>query len=398
MIRLLKAETIITGDGQTVIKKGGIVYENEVIKAVGHFDELTKNYPAAEVEDFGEATILPGLMDAHIHLGYYWTQPDLHHYNDFMIAYYAQKQAQTCLEKGVTTIRDCCGPQFLLETLRLAAEKGFVKAPRILHTDRGICITGGHGHEDGIEEVDGVDNIVHTIRRQKRDGADWIKMLTTNRDDICEFSQAELDAGVAEIHRLGLKCVVHAGTQPGIQMCIDAGFDTIEHGNFLTVEQAQTMAQNGQSWTPTMFAYHYLAEFNQKVQAVGIDNSNQSTETYSQHLDFFEASVEAYEEHFKKAYDQGVTILAGTDMVMLEAPAVPIVEELELMVRYGLTPIQAIQTATENPARVFDLAEVTGQLKAGLQADILIVDGDVTEDIEQLRNVRQVLLAGQVVN
>ena len=379
---LLKAQKVITGDGKTIIEDGGIVYAADKILAVGKADALSADFPQAEIRDYGSATILPGLMDAHIHLGYYWTQPDLHRYNDFMIAYYAQKQAETCLAKGVTTIRDCCGPQFLLETLRLAAEKGFVKAPRILHTDRGICITGGHGHEDGIEEVDGAENIRHTIRRQKKDGADWIKLLTTNRDDICES------------HRLGMKCVVHSGTQPGIQMCIDAGFDTIEHGNFLTVEQAKQMVKNRQSWTPTMYAYHFLAEYNQKVQEVGIDHSNQSTETYSHHLDFFESSVQAYSENFKAIYDEGVTILAGTDMVMLEAPSVPIVEELELMVRYGLTPIEAIQTATQNPARVFDLSEVTGELKAGLQADILVVDGDATTDIEALRNVRQVFLAG----
>lgn len=391
---LLKAQTVITGDGTTVIEEGGVVYAKDTIIAVGKAADLATEFPQAEIRDYGTGTILPGLMDAHIHLGYYWTQPDLHRYNDFMIAYYAQKQAEICLAKGVTTIRDCCGPQFLLETLRVAAEKGFVKAPRILHTDRGICITGGHGHEDGIEEVDGVENIRHTIRRQKKDGADWIKLLTTNRDDICEFTQEELDAGVAEAHRLGLKCVVHAGTQPGVQMCIDAGFDTIEHGNFLTIEQGKQMVKNQQSWTPTMFAYHFLAEYNQKVQEVGIDHSNQSTETYSHHLDFFESSVEAYSKNFKAIYDAGVTILAGTDMVMLEAPAVPIVEELELMVRYGLTPIQAVQTATQNPAKVFDLAEVTGELRPGLQADILVVDGDVTKDIETLRAVRQVFLAG----
>ncbi|MDT2759493.1 amidohydrolase family protein [Enterococcus xiangfangensis] len=394
---LLKARHVITGDGKTVIEDGGVVYAEDIILAVGKAAELEKEFPQAQVRDYGEASILPGLMDAHIHLGYYWTQPDLHHYNDFMIAYYAQQQAETCLEKGVTTIRDCCGPQFLLETLRLAAEKGFVKAPRILHTDRGICITGGHGHEDGIEEVDGVENIRHTIRRQKKDGADWIKLLTTNRDDICEFTQEELDAGVAEAHRLGMKCVVHSGTQPGIQMCIDAGFDTIEHGNFLTVDQAKQMVKNQQSWTPTMFAYHFLAEYNQKVQEVGIDHSNQSTETYSHHLDFFESSVQAYSENFKAIYDEGVTILAGTDMVMLEAPSVPIVEELELMVHYGLTPVEAIQTATQNPARVFELSEVTGELKSGLQADIVVAEGDVTKEIQGLRNIRQVFLAGKEI-
>lgn len=391
---LLRAQRVILGDGKTIIENGGVVYAKDTILAVGNAEELFKEFPQAEIRDYGDGTILPGLMDAHIHLGYYWTQPDLHRYNDFMIAYYAQKQAETCLAKGVTTIRDCCGPRFLLETLRLAAEKGFVRAPRILHTDRGICITGGHGHEDGIEEVDGVENIRHTVRRQKKDGADWIKLLTTNRDDICEFTQDELNAGVEETHRLGMKCVVHSGTQPGIQMCIDAGFDTIEHGNFLTVEQGEQMAKNHQSWTPTMFAYHFLAEYNQKVQEVGIDHSNQSTETYSHHLDFFESSVEAYSQNFKAIYDKGVTILAGTDMVMLEAPSVPIVEELELMVRYGLTPVEAIQTATQNPAKVFDLSEVTGELKTGLQADILIVEGDATKNIEALRDVKQVFLAG----
>ncbi|EOI55573.1 amidohydrolase family protein [Enterococcus gilvus] len=391
---LLKARKVITGDGETVIEKGGVVFSEGTIVAVGEAQRLASEYPQAEVCEYSDGTILPGLMDAHIHLGYYWTQPDLHRYNDFMIAYYAQKQAEMCLAKGVTTIRDCCGPQFLLETLRLAAEKGYVKAPRILHTDRGICITGGHGHEDGIEEVDGVENIRHTIRRQKKDGADWIKLLTTNRDDICEFTQEELTAGVEEAHRLGMKCVVHSGTQPGIQMCIDAGFDTIEHGNFLTVEQAKQMIQQQQSWTPTMFAYHFLAEYNQKVQETGINHSNQSTETYSHHLYFFERSVEAYSKNFKAIYDEGLTILAGTDMVMLEAPSVPIVEELELMVRYGLTPVQAIQTATQNPAKVFDLADTTGELKAGLQADILVVEGDVTADIEALRNVQRVYLSG----
>lgn len=180
-------------------------------------------------------------------------------------------------------------------------------------------------------------------------------------------------------------------------MCIDAGFDTIEHGNFLTVEQAKQMAKNHQSWTPTMFAYHFLAEYNQKVQEVGIDHSNQSTETYSHHLDFFESSVQAYSENFKAIYDEGVTILAGTDMVMLEAPSVPIVEELELMVRYGLSPIEAIQTATQNPAKIFDLSHLTGELKSGLQADILVVTGDAASDIEALRNVKQVYLAGTEV-
>lgn len=97
---LLKAKKVITGDGKTIIEDGGVVFENDTIKAVGKAEKLSAEFPQAEIRDYGNGTILPGLMDAHIHLGYYWTQPDLHRYNDFMIAYYAQKQAEMCLSKG----------------------------------------------------------------------------------------------------------------------------------------------------------------------------------------------------------------------------------------------------------------------------------------------------------
>ena len=158
---LLKAKKVITGDGHTVITDGAVVVQDDIIRAVGTYDELEKKFPDEEVKDYGEATILPGLFDAHIHFGYYYTQPDLYNYNDFLIAYHAQKQAEIALSKGVTTVRDCCSPSFLLQTMRLAKEKGYIRVPRIIHTDRGICSTGGHGHEDGIEEVDGGKHYCH---------------------------------------------------------------------------------------------------------------------------------------------------------------------------------------------------------------------------------------------
>lgn len=175
----------------------------------------------------------------HVHFGYYYSQPDLDNYDDYMVAYYALEQAKQSLRLGITTVRDLSCPPNLMKQLRLAGQKGYVTVPRIIHADAGICMTGGHGHQDGVEEADSPWGVRAAIRRQLRAGADWVKILTSNRGDIPEFTQEELDAAVDEAHRQGVKIAVHSGTQPSIQMCIDAGFDTIEHGTFLTEAQAR---------------------------------------------------------------------------------------------------------------------------------------------------------------
>lgn len=257
-------------------------------------------------------------------------------------------------------------------------------------------MTGGHGHDDGVEEADGPWQVRAAIRRQLRAGADWIKLLTSNRGDIPEFTQEELDAAVDECHRQGVKTAVHAGTQPSIQMCIDAGFDTIEHGTFLTREQAIQMARKGIAWTPTIMAYTFLDEYCRKLVGDG-DLSNPIAARAAKDRAFFGPAAAAYREHFKELYDTGVTVLAGTDMVLYEAPPLPLHQELGYMVQYGITPLQAIQTATENPAKVLGLAEETGSLRPGLAADLLVVRGNAAADITALDQVERVYLAGQVV-
>ena len=359
---LLLADHVILGDGKTVLDRAGVQIDGAGrLGAVGPAEELLGRFAGEEVQDLGDAAILPGLFDMHVHLGYYYSQPDREFYNDFMVAYYAAKQARLALELGITTVRDLSSPHGLCKTLREAGEKGFIQVPRIIHTDAGICMSGGHGHQDDIEEADGPWAVRAAVRRQARDGADWIKILTSNREDIPEFTQEELNAAADECHRRNIKTAVHAGLQPAIQMCIDAGFDTIEHGTLMTVEQARQMAQNGQAWTPTITAYQYL---------------------WAQCKD-------------AQAPDTGVTVLAGSDMVLYGAPPLPIHRELAYMVEYGITPLQAIQTATQNPARVLGLEEETGTLRPGLAADLLVVDGNPAQDIAALDRVRRVYLAGK---
>lgn len=260
---------VLTGDGKTHLMDGAVVVNAEgVIQDVGLKAEMTAKYPSEEVKDYGDVTLLPGLCDMHVHFGYYYSQPDQGAFDDFMIAYYAQEQAKLALSLGITTVRDLSSPHNLCKQLQLAGEKGWVKVPRIIHSDAGMCMTGGHGYDDGIEQVDGEWEIRKEIRKQLRDGADWVKILTSGRVSFPEFTQEELNAAVDESHRVGVKCAVHAGLQPALQMAIDAGFDTIEHGTFLTYEQVQQMAANGQAWVPTMTAYTVLYEFcKEKLEA-----------------------------------------------------------------------------------------------------------------------------------
>lgn len=389
---------VLTGDGKTHLMDGAVVVNAEgVIQDVGLKAEMTAKYPSEEVKDYGDVTLLPGLCDMHVHFGYYYSQPDQGAFDDFMIAYYAQEQAKLALSLGITTVRDLSSPHNLCKQLQLAGEKGWVKVPRIIHSDAGMCMTGGHGYDDGIEQVDGEWEIRKEIRKQLRDGADWVKILTSGRVSFPEFTQEELNAAVDESYRVGVKCAVHAGLQPALQMAIDAGFDTIEHGTFLTYEQVQQMAANGQAWVPTMTAYTVLYEFCKEKLEAGYNKSDRIAAKAMKDMAFFEPAYNAYKDNFKKFYDTGVTVCTGSDMVLYDAPPLPINREMELMVEYGITPIQAIETATSNPAKVLGLADTIGQLKAGLLADMIVVKGNVAEDITAVNDLVDVYMSGEKV-
>lgn len=396
---IIQAKHLVNGDGKTALQDAAVVVKNDKIRDLGPAAEVKGRHPGERVVDYGEATILPGLFDMHEHLAYYYSQPNKEEYDAYLIAYYAQKQASLAFARGITTVRDLgTAPHGLMRDLRRAAELGLLKAPRIINTDSGICMTGGHGWEDGEEQADGPWNIRAVIRRQLRDGADWIKILTSNRTDVPEFTQEELDAAVDECHRRNVKTAVHAGTPIAIQMSIDAGFDTIEHGTFMTRAQAEQMAKNGQAWTPTITAYTVLYHFSQQqLEKSGGCADDPVAARELRGMAYYKPAALAYRDHFKEFYDTGVTVLAGTDMVLRDAPPLPINLELGYMVKYGITPLQAIRTATVNPAKVLGLSGTTGKLETGLQADILVVRGDASSDITALDHVLGVYFGGEKV-
>lgn len=396
---IICAKYLMTGDGETVLEGQAVLTGGDgKIKKIAPKEELVQDFPEEEVKDYGEATLLPGLCDMHVHLAYWYSQPDSFNYNEQMITLYALQHAQAAFERGITSVRDMSSYHGVCRSLKLAQEKGFITIPRITHTDTGMCMTGGHACDE-VPEVDGPWEVRKEIRKQVRDGAEWVKILTTHRSHIPEFTQEELNAAVDECHRRGIKCGVHAGTNPGIQMCIDAGFDTIEHATFMTVDHAKQMAEKGIAWTPTIMAYTLLYDICKEnlEKNAGKPVNDPVMQKEMKDYQYFEAAYKAYRDHFKEFYDTGVTVIAGTDMVMYQSPLLPLPRELQYMVEYGITPVQAIQTATSNPAKVLGVENERGLVKEGLDADLLVVGGDLSKDITCLNDVKLVTLGGKRV-
>lgn len=396
---IIAARYLMTGDGKSVLENKAVLTGTDgKIKRIGAKETLMKDFPEEEYKDYGDATLLPGLFDMHVHLAYWYSQPDSFNYESQLVMLYALQHAQSAFERGITSVRDMSSAHGVCKNLKLAAEKGFVTIPHITHTDTGMCMSGGHGWEE-VAQVDGPWEVRREIRRQVRDGAEWVKILTTHRSHIPEYTQEELDAAVDECHRRGIKCGVHAGTNPGIQMCIDAGFDTIEHATFMTLDHAKQMAEKGIAWTPTIMAYTLLYDICKEnlEKNAGAPVNDPVMQKEMKDYQYFEPAYKAYKEHFKEFYDTGITVIAGTDMVMYQSPLLPLPRELQYMVEYGITPVQAIQTATSNPAKVLGVEDERGLVKEGLDADLLVVGGDLSKDITCLNDVKLVTLGGRKV-
>lgn len=386
---ILCADKVITGDGKTVIDRGGVLVRGKKIEVVKEADSLKQEYPGEEVKVYDGCTLLPGLIDLHVHIGYYYGEEASGEYekNLMLRAYYAGKRMEDTLRSGVTTVRDLSSADGIANTLKRAAQMGLVRSPRIFTSLKGLCMTGGHGAEmtGAVIEVDGTLEAKKAVRENLKNGADCLKLLTSEGYRGEEFSQEELDAIVTEAHRFGKTVAAHAGYGRSIPMCIKAGCDTIEHGTHLTVPQAEEMKKNHQTWVPTMYAFHYVNDL--------IGEGLCGDELFQENQEYIRNAVDAYKKHFKELYDTGVRVAAGTDTDALNHPeASPVARECEYMVRYGLSPVQAVGCATGNAGEVLS-AEI-GRLKEGYMADLLVVKGDVSKDISALLSPQAVYQEG----
>ena len=402
---VLKAARMYDGKGDALVKPGVVVVADGKITAAGP----TASVPAgAEVIDLGDATLLPGFIDAHTHLtGMYsddWKQATLDRLQKTVAeqALDASVNARVTLMAGFTTVRDVGSRDSIDVGLRNAIANGKIAGPRMLVSVHAIGATGGHCDEGGYRQglfpetgpwvgvINGADQAREAVRLAHKYGADIIKTCATGgvlslTDDVDtpQLTQEELNAIVDEAHALRRKTAAHAHGAEGAKRAIRAGIDSIEHGSFMDDEALDMMKQRGTYLVPTLIAAESLKEKMEKGLYLPPAIAAKAR-----------AAVGARTQMFQHAVAKGVKIGFGTDAAVY--PHGHNAEEFHLMVNLGMKPIDALRSAASADAELLGLADKIGTLQTGKLADVVAVPGDPAENIRRTEQVFFVMKEGVI--
>ena len=397
--------TLIDGTGRPPVPDAVVLIDGTTVTAVGSRASLPVPNEAEVVPAEGR-TLLPGMVDCHVHVYTTGFSPVGPKGDELAFGgVLAANNLRTALQAGVTTARDVASGHVGL-ALRTAIERGLWIGPRLFVCGRGICMTGGHGSGGirggvGVHEVNGETAIRAAIREERKAGADLIKVLTSHRSRYPEFTQAELNAAVEEAHRFGLRIAVHAANFVTTRMAAEADFDTIEHGIEIDDETAALMAEKGIVLVSTLWVLHDIYREAQEIKA-----TYEAIGEYAHHPDhaWLEETLRVY-RHIHKALPETmrvvkkhrVRIAAGTDNVRASAPFVAMAEEAEYLVEFGLTPMEAIESVTRIGAEAIGAEDLFGTVEPGKSADLILVDGDPLDDITSLKRVSWVMKEGRPI-
>ena len=350
--------------------------------------------------DLPNATILPGLIDAHTHL----TMNPEFGYETLRIsvpreALIGAKNARVTLLAGFTTVRNVGASGFSDIALRDAINDGDIPGPRILASGPALGITGGHCdnnmlpseyHSIGDGVADGVAAVQHKVRENIKYGADVIKVCATggvlslgDNPQHSQYTLEEMKAIVADAHRLGRKVAAHAHGAEGIRWASEAGVDSIEHGSYIDDAAIAVMKEHGTYLVPTLYLGDWM-----------IDNAGM-TRLPPPLLAKAKEIIPIARKNIAHAFASGVKVAFGTDSAVY--PHGMNAHEFAVMVKLGLTPLQSIQAATVNAADLLGWSGKVGTLDPGAWADIVAVDGDPLKDVTTLEKVRFVMKGGEVV-
>ncbi len=403
---VLKAARMFDGKSNSVVSPGVVVVSDGKIVGVGQGAAVPAE---AQVIDLGDATLLPGFIDAHTHLTMMYredyTRAALENLQKPIpeMALEASVNARVTLMAGFTTVRDVGSSNYLDAGLRNAINRGVVPGPRMLVAVHAIGATGGHCDETGYREgalgpetgpevgvVNGADEARRAVRLAHKYGATVIKTCATggvlslaDAVDTPQLTQAELDALVDEAHALKLKAAAHAHGNEGAKRAVLAGIDSIEHGSFLQDDTLQLMKQKGTYYVPTLMAVEGLSE--QIAKGVAIPPPIRVKA---------DAAIASVHKTFAKAVTMGVKIGLGTDAAVY--PHGRNAEEFHQMVDLGMKPIEALKAGTFNDADLLGLADKIGTLESGKLADVVAVPGDPSQNIRATEHVFFVMKEGKI--
>lgn len=400
-VTVVRAGRMFDGKSDHLVPNQVIVIRGERIAEVAPAERV-QIPPGAAVIDLSRATVLPGLIDAHTHL--FLTGESAGRYDEQLLkeswqyrTIEAVVNARKDLEAGFTTMRDLEteGAMYSDVDVRNAINRGLITGPRLQVVTRAISSTGGYALEgyspevtvpSGVQIVDSPDEARKAVREQIKYGADLIKIYSTHRFyftpegklvSIPTLTLDELRAIVDEAHREGVKVACHAYGGPGLHNCLDAGVDSIEHGLDLDDAALDTMVQKGIYLVPTLYPYELEPEAD--LRATGGKTSR----------------ARIHEASFRRALARGVKIAFGTDVGPF--PHGTQAKEFEYMVRFGMTPAQALRAATSVAAELMSWQDRVGSIEKGKFADLVAVSGDPLADITELERVRFVMKGGLVV-
>ena len=385
--RVLVGATLIDGTGREPLSNATVVLVDNKIAQVGRGEAVAYDREQAEVVDLTGKTVVPGLIDMHVHLGSPEGNPaEMASASETLAALTGAQRARQALLRGVTTVRDCGSLHLTNVKLRNLIASGFIPGPRICACGDVIVMTGGHGHRMGVE-VDSPDEVRKLARRNLKAGAECLKLMANGLSvNSPELSAPEMRAAVEVAHDAGLKVAAHASVWRAVENALVAGVDTIEHGYTIDAAMAERMVAQGTIVVPTLATVTRV--YKQGSQFPG----------WREKMAAVKARIDNAMTSFRLAREAGVKFGLGTDGSSKPLLSVgEVASEARALSEIGLSNMEILRAATAIAAEGLAWQDRLGTVEPGKLADLTILDGDPLADLDAWRSVYMVIKDGATV-